>query len=403
MKHNASIIIGTLSALALCACAADVVYDIPFREQYDNLYLVQSSSNPHTVYIDDTQKEDKVESFNAFYSGMTAPTAIRMTIAVDPSLVETFNRENNKQYALLPESAYTLSASQSVIPAGEFRTEMIPVRFRMTDDLQVGASYVLPLRLSTEDVKVRADMSVLYYVVSVTKDMSPVPVKGTVDPCNMFFMVGGGKTLLTLNEASGELARYSYDAENDVMGAKEVLFEDWGPTRILRGMISSCAGNTLHIVNTYANWIALQVSEDGSTVPSLSEYASFITGGCGIFLSCIPGHPDGFLAIDAATGGIRYYQLTPDGLSLTGVGSFDEKFNYWPYAVRFCFNYDIYGVDGDGALWRHVYDASSHTWAEREKVGSGWGAYTNICQEGENLLAKKADGSLMRIPFDPDN
>ena len=367
----------------------------------NDIFLQQASSNPHGIAMLHTQKEDLVETFSVSYSASSAPKEIRMTFAVDPSLVEPYNQNNGTEYTLLPESAYTLSVTQATIPAGGAQTDPFEVLFRMSSDLQIGGAYLLPVSVTSQDIKVRDKAGVVYYTVTVTKDMSPVAVSGKVDPCHSFFMIGQGKALLTLNKDSGELARYMYDAENDSLGGKEVLHADWGSAAIYLGMIAPGPDNSLHVVNQYANWIILKLTDNGTNVPPLADYASFITGGCTIFLTCIPGHSDGFLGVDSATGGIRYYQVTSE-LQLSGVTSYDDKFNYWPYAQRFVFNDDIYGVDTDGILWRHVYDPETHTWAERKQVDKDWGAYIHICQLGENLLVQKSDGSLLRIPFEPD-
>ena len=394
------------AVLALCACGKDVIYDLPDSDLYDNIYLVQAVDNPHILKMKDNFKGSVTKSFNAFYSGMTAPRDLHLSFEVDPALVDEYNEANGTEMVLMPSDAYEFSQTEATIKAGECKSAEIEVSFKVSDQMKIGVEYLLPIKfnLREKDVKVRKELQTIYFNVGITKDFKPSILIGDVAACDELFSFND-KCLIGWNGATGELLRYP--AVDGGFGKAEVLKDPsidpyWGSS--YARMIFPCRGNTIHLVNVYGSWISIQANEDCSELKNVLEYSTIITGGCGIFLSCIPYcHSDGEIIIDMATGGIRNYPLQENGLYLTGALGFKSDFNYWPYALRFAYNDDIYAIDANGVLWRHVYNHDDFTYSSTPmQVGEGWKGFTHLVQFEDKLIARCADGSLKSFDFDPE-
>lgn len=410
MKRSFIYIISLLVlALTCLACAEDVYYELPDGDKFDNLYIVQAVDNPVSFRMKTSFEGTITKSFSAYYSSMSAPKDIHMTFAVDPSLVETYNQETNSNYVLLPESAYSLKANSAVIKSGDCRTGLMDVDFQLSPDLELKVEYLLPIRMATKDVRVQDGLDVVYFTVGLTKDMTPVALEGKIADSDEIFSFNDN-CILAHNNAAGTILRYPYDPASRVVGEPTEVMNPsidpyWGAS--YARFILPGRGNTLHLTNIYGAWIALPCSEDGTTIGRVGagEY-TIITFGMGIILGCIPNmHSVGEMFIDMSTGGIRNYPLTDNGLGLTGQLGFATDFNYWPYVLRFCYKDDIYGVDSNGILWRHAYNASDFTFSSTPvRVGEGWaGKYTHIIPFGDDLIARKSDGSLLRFAFDPED
>lgn len=408
MEMKRLYILFVLLAAVLASCIQDVVYELPEGDKYDNLYLIQAVDNPVTLRMKTSMEGTVSHSFSAFYAGINdAPKDLHLTFTVDPSLVEAYNEKTGGNFVLLPEDAYELPVSETVIKAGQNHTALLEIRFHVSPSMELFTDYLLPLRVQVreKDIRVREELQTLYYNVGLTKDFSPSPVNGKIDLADEIFSFND-KCILAHDNAAGKILRYPYDPESHTVGAPTVLVDPsidpyWGSS--YARMILP-ARNSLHICNIYGYWIGMPVNEDATTVGLVGagQY-TIITAGMGIILSCIPNqHSVGELWIDMATGGIRNYVLTDNGLGLTGALGFNSGFNYWPYKLRFCYHDDVYGVDTNGVLWKHDYNADDYTFSDtRTQVGEGWGGFTHIIPFGDDLLCRKADGSLLDFAFDP--
>ncbi|MCQ2118875.1 MAG: DUF1735 domain-containing protein [Bacteroidales bacterium] len=394
------------AVLALCACGKDVIYDLPDSELFDNIYLVQAVDNPHAISMKDNFDGNVTKSFNAFFSGMSSPRDLHLTFEADAALIDEYNDINGTDMTMLPDDAFELVQTEATIKEGESKSSMIEVNFKVSEQMNIGVNYLLPIKfnLREKDVKVRKDLQVIYFNVILTKDFKPVVWEGDIAACDELFSFND-KCLIGWNGATGQLLRYP--KVDGGFGKAEVLKDPstdpyWASS--YARMIFPCKGNTIHLVNVYGNWISIQANEDCSELKNVLEYSTIITGGCGIFLSCIPYcHPDGELIIDMATGGIRNYLLQDNGLYLTGALGFRSDFNYWPYALRFAFNDDIYGIDANGVLWRHEYNHDDFTYSSTpSQVGEGWNKFTHLVQFEDKLVARCPDGSLKCFDFDPE-
>ena len=395
----------TLAVLAVWSCAPDVYYELPDGDKFDNLYIVQAKDNPVPLRMKNTLEGKVTKSFSAFWSGLKAPHDINISFEANPYLVNTYNAKNGTHYLPLPESAYTFPKKTVVIKQGEYRTGMVDIDFNVSADLTFDVSYLLPVKMSTSDVKINESLQVLYFAVEITRDLSPVLLSGSISDCDELFSFND-KCILAHDNFSGQILRYAYDPATTTIPAPTVLVDasmdpSWGSpyTRL----VLPCR-NSLHEINQYENWIAVALDEDATTMGYVSrdEY-TFLSRNCGILSRCIPNqHSAGAIFIDKASGGLRIYIATADGLGLTSV-IFKQDFNYSVYDPIFFYQDDLYGVDSNGLLWRHPYNSSDKSFGNTPvQVGEGWGNFTHIVPFGTTLLCRQSDGSMLRFAFNPE-
>lgn len=393
------------AALTLSSCIHDVVYELPDKDKFDNLYVVQAIDNPDIFKMKSSFDGTVTKSFSAYYSGMSAPKDIHITFDVDPSLVDSFNEETGGEYVLLPESAYEIPVKEATIKEGGCRTGLLEVKFHVSPDMDMSVEYVLPIKASVreKDIKVREELLTMYYVTGLTKDFSPIPVEGSVDLCDEIFSFND-KCIMAWKGATGELLRYPYEAGSNTIGEPTVIknpsIDPYWVSSYAR-FIFPAQGSTIHMVNVYGSWIALQCSEDGTHVDNVEQYHMIMVG-CSILLGCIPNHLSiGEMVIYMADGAIWNVELTADGCGFTGGWAY-SNFNFWTYKLRFCYKDDVYGVDAAGMLWRHTFNTETRSFSTTpEAVGEGWGGFTHIIPFADDLLCRKSDGSVIRFEFDP--
>ncbi len=103
--------------------------------------------------------------------------AVDMKIAVDESLLTAYNKANNQNFAMLPASLVTIGQNGTVvIPPGYTNSEPVQVTIASSADLEVGKTYVIPLRISTDDAEVKlteAQKQYLFFVVAQGERLNP--------------------------------------------------------------------------------------------------------------------------------------------------------------------------------------------------------------------------------------
>ncbi|RBQ02307.1 BT_3987 domain-containing protein [Pedobacter miscanthi] len=169
---------GLISVSLWYGCKDNV--DLPDQplENYVNVYMPQGVNGPVTTNL--KVKDNLVQTvvFGADYGGYGYPDAdVPVSFTVDNSLVAAYNTANKTNYQVLPASAYTLSASSSVIPKGKLATEPLKVNFKTTGTGAMNAftTYLLPITLSSSTVKVREALKTVYYVVTALPDLADYP------------------------------------------------------------------------------------------------------------------------------------------------------------------------------------------------------------------------------------
>ena len=100
-------------------------------------------------------------------------TDVQVSLAVDPSLVETYNARYGTTWPMLDGKYYTLSAESVTIPAGRTTSEAITLQLRelmgegdeQTGALPIDATYLVPIRISGASIGVLGGSDVAWYVV----------------------------------------------------------------------------------------------------------------------------------------------------------------------------------------------------------------------------------------------
>jgi len=172
------ILFGLISTVSWYGCKDDV--DLPDQplENYVNVYMPQGVNGPVTTNL--KVKDNLVQTvvFGADYGGYGYPDAdVPVSFAVNNALVASYNTANNTNYQVLPATAYTLSATNSVIPQGKLSSTPLKVNFKTTGSGAMNAftTYLLPITMSCQTVKVREALKTVYYIVTALPDLADYP------------------------------------------------------------------------------------------------------------------------------------------------------------------------------------------------------------------------------------
>lgn len=94
---------------------------------------------------------------------------VKLTVALDPSLVDTYNEANGSSYYPIPESCVQLENSELTISAGSAISTATNVRVVSTEDFVEGRSYLVPVtikQVSGGDAEVIESSRTLYLRIS---------------------------------------------------------------------------------------------------------------------------------------------------------------------------------------------------------------------------------------------
>lgn len=146
-----------LLTAVLCAvsCAEDIELTKADTGKYEAAgeaygYLRNATATAERLvdlYKNEEKAERKVEV------GLTRPLAraVDLHIAVDRSVLEAYNYENNRQFEMFPAEGVTLSRSTVTIPPGYTSIDPVTVTVRPAEGLTDGVTYVIPLRITSTD------------------------------------------------------------------------------------------------------------------------------------------------------------------------------------------------------------------------------------------------------------
>ena len=141
--------------------------------KFDNVvYLSVSQTSPVQLA---TFSNNRPTYDCALQAALTYPsdTDVQVSLAVDPSLVETYNARYGTSWPMLDGKYYTLSAESVTIPAGRTTSESITLQLRelmgegddQTGALPIDATYLVPIRISGASIGVLGGSDVAWYVV----------------------------------------------------------------------------------------------------------------------------------------------------------------------------------------------------------------------------------------------
>lgn len=144
-----------ISMLAICtlgftACGDDATYDV-YGDPYNRVYILDNSQAYKIVQTPIGTISNVDFTWEAKCS-KKASGDIKVTVAVDNSLIDAYNEEYDTEFEALPAEAVVLENAEMTIPAGEMAVADA-VHVKLTDDASILSTlksekgYIIPLRL----------------------------------------------------------------------------------------------------------------------------------------------------------------------------------------------------------------------------------------------------------------
>ncbi len=154
------------AALILPAAAACDNTDYSEKSPFDNsAYLNVAASKNSEMFTFNRRVTVQTKTF-AVRLANPAPAQVTANIAVDPSLTAVYNAKNSTEWATLPAENYELSHTSVTIPAGKTQSEDVEIRFRNLDQLDIDATYVCPVAItSASGIDIMEGSRVMYWLV----------------------------------------------------------------------------------------------------------------------------------------------------------------------------------------------------------------------------------------------
>lgn len=154
---------------ALTACER---YDADDHKFGNVVYLNVSQTSPVQLA---TFSNNRATYDCTLQAALTYPAAqdVRVSLAVDPSLVAAYNARYGTAWPMLDEKYYTLSAPETTIAAGRTVSDVVTLQLRglmgegeeQTGALPLDETYLVPVRVSGATMDVLRGSDVAYYVV----------------------------------------------------------------------------------------------------------------------------------------------------------------------------------------------------------------------------------------------
>ncbi len=139
--------------------------------------MAQSVNGPVVRTLKITTEEQSLV-YGANYGGQGYPDAdIPVEFFINDAKLDSFNKANRTNYALLPASCYTLSATSAVIPKGKLNTDPLSVTFKTSGAGAMNAlkTYVLPIGVTTKATPVNEALRTTFFVVKAQPDLKDYP------------------------------------------------------------------------------------------------------------------------------------------------------------------------------------------------------------------------------------
>lgn len=137
MKTIKDILLAVLLTFIAASCKeADEFSDVVFMTGTESSSITRLTiDGPATMGISATSSSKVV-------------TDVKVSFAVDNTLVATYNGENGSNYKALPEGSFRLSSSESVIKAGSNVSDPVMFHLDSTEELEDGIVYLVPIALT---------------------------------------------------------------------------------------------------------------------------------------------------------------------------------------------------------------------------------------------------------------
>lgn len=111
---------------------------------------------------------------------LIAESDVEVSLAIENSLVEQYNKDHDESYQTLPEGTCSLSESKLIVTNGNYRSDAIKLVVNDVEKIAKGVNYLLPIRLTSKskDYQSLSGSDVLYVVINRTILMSVAKFNG---------------------------------------------------------------------------------------------------------------------------------------------------------------------------------------------------------------------------------
>ncbi len=175
-KNILYVAILALGMVSLHSCNEDKHFDFP-GDSYNRVYMQDKSTGYKIVQTPISTISD-MDFETTLKCTWKASEPISVTIEIDNSMIETFNKEHDTSYEAMPASALLVKNPILTIPTGAMASTDT-LRLKLTDDQETIASlkstkgYLIPLRIGTTeggDSQASTNFYTTYLTVSVIED-----------------------------------------------------------------------------------------------------------------------------------------------------------------------------------------------------------------------------------------
>lgn len=145
----------------------------PVDHVFDNCAYLDVSATSQTQAATFGNRVGSLEKHLCVALSYPSDKDVKATISVDASLTDAFNHRYGTDYQLLPEAYLDFSPVSVTIEAGKVNSEKVSIGFKnlmgqgedQTGAMELDKTYLLPVRLSSEDISTMDGSSVAYYLV----------------------------------------------------------------------------------------------------------------------------------------------------------------------------------------------------------------------------------------------
>ena len=138
-------------------------------------------STENTIEVDNDAPKMAYDLQSRLSSKVSSNVEVTYSIA-DAAFVEEYNAKYGKEY--LPFMTASFSSETTNITAGEIYSDIVKLQLSGLDNIEVGNTYLLPVRVQTGDVPVIDGADIAYYVIK-----KPVRIIRAARFYNSFFKV----------------------------------------------------------------------------------------------------------------------------------------------------------------------------------------------------------------------
>lgn len=145
----------------------------PVDHVFDNCAYLDVSATSQTQAATFGNRVGSLEKHLCVALSYPSDKDVKATISVDASLTDAFNHRYDTDYQLLPDAYLDFSPVSVTIEAGKVNSEKVSIGFKnlmgqgedQTGAMETDKTYLLPVRLSSEDISTMDGSSVAYYLV----------------------------------------------------------------------------------------------------------------------------------------------------------------------------------------------------------------------------------------------